>query len=112
MSKRSFYVYILSNRTGTLYVGVTNDMERRILEHRSLLVAGFTKRFNVTRLVYFEECGEVTDAIAREKQIKGWRRSKKLALIAQLNPAWQDLGDSSLRPERHQTPADSSLRSE
>jgi len=70
-----------------------------ILEHRSLLVDGFSKRYNVTRLVYFEECGEVTDAIAREKQIKGWRRSRKLQLIATLNPEWQDPGDSSLRSE-------------
>ena len=99
MSKRSYYVYILTNRSGTLYVGITNDLERRVLEHRNLLIEGFTKQFNVTRLIYFEECGEVMDAIAREKQIKGWRRSKKLALIAQLNPTWQDLGDSSLRSE-------------
>ncbi len=99
MSKRSYYVYILTNRSGTLYVGITNDLERRVLEHRSLLIEGFTKHFNVTRLIYFEECGEVMDAIAREKQIKGWRRSKKLQLIAGLNPKWLDLGDSSLRSE-------------
>jgi putative endonuclease len=97
MGTRSYYVYILTNHSGTLYVGVTNDLERRVLEHRSKLVAGFTKQFNVTSLVYFEECGEVDDALAREKQIKGWRRSKKIALIATLNPRWDDLGDPSLR---------------
>jgi putative endonuclease len=97
MSKRSYYVYILTNHSGTLYVGVTNDLERRVAEHRSKLVEGFTKQFNITNLVYFEECGEIADALAREKQIKGWRRSKKLALIAQLNPRWDDLGDPSLR---------------
>ena len=99
MSTRSYYIYILTNRAGVLYVGVTNDLERRVLEHRSHLIDGFAKRYNVTRLVYFEECGEIDDAIAREKEIKGWRRSKKLQLIAGLNPKWQDLGDSSLRSE-------------
>jgi putative endonuclease len=91
MSKRSYYVYILANRAGVLYVGVTNDLERRIAEHRSGLVAGFTRQYNVTRLVHSEEFGEVEDAIAREKQIKGWRRSRKLALIEGSNPRWEDL---------------------
>jgi putative endonuclease len=97
MSKRSYYIYILTNRTGTLYVGVTNDLERRVLEHQSGLVDGFTKKYNVTTLIYYEDCGEVEDAIAREKEIKGWRRAKKLALIESLNPDWADLGDSSQR---------------
>ena len=99
MSGRSYYVYILTNRSGTLYVGVTNDLERRIHEHRSGLVDGFTKAYRIHELVYFEECGEVVDAITREKQIKGWSRAKKVALIATLNPRWEDLGDSSLRSE-------------
>ena len=98
MSKRRYYVYILANCAGMLYVGVTNDLERRVLEHRSGLIEGFTRRFGINRLVYYEDCGEVVDAIAREKQVKGWRRSKKLALIAGLNPGWEDLGDSGRDP--------------
>ncbi|HUR40472.1 MAG TPA: GIY-YIG nuclease family protein [Verrucomicrobiae bacterium] len=89
---RSYHVYILAGDFGSLYVGVTNDLERRIGEHKSRLVDGFTKKYNVTRLVYVEECGDVLDAIAREKQIKGWRREKKVALIAELNPHWEELG--------------------
>jgi putative endonuclease len=97
MSKRSYYVYIVANDFGSIYVGVTNELERRILEHQSKLIPGFTQKYNLTRLVYFEECGEVVDAIAREKQLKGWRRSKKVALIEALNPTWEDLSDPSLR---------------
>jgi putative endonuclease len=92
MSQGAYYVYVLTNRSGSLYVGVTNDLERRILEHRSGLTKGFTSRYKLDRLIYFEDCGEILDAIAREKQIKSWRRSKKLALIATLNPNWDDLG--------------------
>ena len=98
MSKRSYYVYILTNRAGVLYIGVTNDLERRISEHRSGLTGGFSRKYNVTRLVYCEECGDVVDAIAREKQIKGWRRSRKLALIEASNPEWADLAEC--HPER------------
>jgi putative endonuclease len=97
MGARSYYVYILTNDFGSLYVGVTNDLERRVEEHRGKLVDGFTKKYNLTRLVYVEECGEVVDAITREKQIKGWRRSRKVALIETLNPKWEDLSDPSLR---------------
>ena len=102
MSKRSYFVYIMTNYSQTLYVGVTNDLERRVWEHKSKLVEGFTKRYNVTRLVYAEESGEIEDAIAREKEIKGWRRAKKIALIKASNPLWEDLSlgqgpDPSLR---------------
>jgi len=102
MSKRSYFVYIMTNYSRTLYVGVTNDLERRVWEHRCKLVEGFTKRYNITRLVYAEDCGEIEDAIAREKEIKGWRRAKKVALIAASNPLWEDLAgvegpDPSLR---------------
>jgi len=97
MGARSYYVYILANDFGSLYIGVTNDLARRIDEHRSKVSGGFTKKYNLGRLVYLEECGEVADAIAREKQIKGWRRSKKVALIGELNPRWEDLSDPSLR---------------
>ena len=103
MSKRSYYVYVLASDFGSLYVGITNKLERRVLEHRSKLVEGFTRKYNITKLVYYEETGEVVDAIAREKQIKSWRRSKKVALIESLNPDWRDLGDGL---------SDSSLRSE
>jgi putative endonuclease len=86
------WVYILaSDRNGTLYVGVTNDLYRRVTEHREGLVAGFTKRYGVKRLVYFEEHGDINVAIAREKSIKRWRRGWKLQLIEQANPQWRDL---------------------
>jgi putative endonuclease len=98
MGSRTYYVYILASDFGSLYVGVTNDLERRILEHRCKLVEGFTKKYNLTKLVYVEECGEVLDAITREKQIKGWRRAKKVALIESLNPGWHDLGDGLSDP--------------
>lgn len=101
MSPRSYYVYIMSNYSRILYIGVTNDLERRIGEHKSKLIDGFTKRYNVTKLIYVEECGEIEDAIRREKEIKGWRREKKLALIQAENPGWLDLfaefSDPSLR---------------
>ena len=97
MSKRSYFVYILTNASRTLYVGVTNDLERRIAEHRSASIEGFSKRYHLTKLVFVEECGEIEDVLAREKQIKGWRRSRKLDLIARLNPAWADLADPAER---------------
>jgi len=90
MSKQ-YFVYIMTSKTGTLYTGMTNDIIRRVYEHKHKLRAGFTARYNINRLVYVETYGDVTDAIAREKQIKSWRRSKKLALIRELNPKWQDL---------------------
>jgi len=74
-----------------LYVGVTNDLARRLFEHKQKLIDGFTSKYNVSRLVYFEVFENIRDAIAREKQIKGWRRSKKTALIESTNPTWRDL---------------------
>lgn len=92
MSKKSYYVYILSNYTNTtLYIGVTGDIERRIYEHKNGLLDGFTEKYNVTKLVYVEECDNVNDAIAREKQLKKWRREKEEALIKTINPEWKDL---------------------
>ena len=76
-----YYVYIMASRLGTLYVGVTNDLTRRVYEHRNKLVPGFTAKYNVSKLVYFEATNDVTSAIAREKQIKAWRRSKKSLLL-------------------------------
>ena len=88
---RQYYVYILTNRTRTLYVGVTNDLERRMHEHKNKLVPGFTSKYNVTWLAHYEQTSDVESAIAREKEIKGWRRSKKVALIESSNPQWKDL---------------------
>ena len=90
-----YYVYILSNwDDSVLYIGVTNDLTRRLYEHRSHLVDGFTARYNVHKLVYFEYTNDVQSAIEREKQLKGWRRDKKNALISKSNPTWDDLSKS------------------
>ena len=88
---KPYYVYIMTSPTGTLYVGMTDNLQRRVYEHKHKLVEGFTKKYNVTRLVYFEETGDVKTAMGREKEIKKWRRSKKTALIESHNPKWQDL---------------------
>ena len=90
---RQYFVYIMTNRSRTLYTGVTNNLERRVQEHRSKLVPGFTQRYNITQLVYWEEYRDVRDAIAREKEIKGWLRNKKIALIEFMNPHWDDLSN-------------------
>lgn len=87
----SFYVYILSNASRTLYVGVTNDLIRRMWEHKEKTRDGFAAQYNVTQLVWFEETVNVAAAIAREKQIKGWKREKKIALVSAANPTWRDL---------------------
>ena len=89
--RRSYYVYILASISRVLYVGVTNDLQRRLFEHKSKLIKGFTSRYNVDRPVCFEETGDVVSAIEREKQIKGWNRAKKVALILSVNPNWSDL---------------------
>ena len=86
------YIYLLANKhNNVLYTGVTNDLIRRIYEHKSKLVVGFTQKYNVDRLVYYEICGSIVAAIEREKQIKGWSRKKKQDLINALNPEWDDL---------------------
>jgi putative endonuclease len=90
---KSYYVYILTSNSGTLYTGVTNDLERRVYEHKHKLAKGFTKKYDITRLVYYEETGDIDSAIAREKQIKSWRRSKKLDLVKSINPTWSDLSE-------------------
>ena len=87
----SFYVYIMSNASKTLYVGVTNNLLRRVVTHRNKTGSVFVRKYNVTKLVYFEETTYIADAIAREKQIKGWRRVKKVALIESTNSEWHDL---------------------
>ena len=88
---KQYYVYIMTNKSRTLYTGVTNDLERRVYEHKKKLVPGFTTKYNITGLVYFEVTQDVGAAIAREKQIKGWLRTKKIALIDSVNPGWADL---------------------
>ena len=92
---QSYWVYILGSRTGTLYVGVTRDLERRLAQHRSDSEPGFTSRYRVHRLLHAEETQDVLSAISREKQIKGWSRRKKIQLIESCNPHWKDLA-----PER------------
>ncbi len=89
-----YYVYIMNSPSGTLYTGVTNDLRRRVYEHKHKLMPGFTARYNVTRLAYFEETDNINSAITREKEIKSWRRSKKLLLIKSLNPKWEDLSST------------------
>ena len=89
----NFYVYILASAGRALYVGVTSDLQRRIYEHKHKLKPGHTQKYNIFRLVYFETTPNVTAAIAREKQIKGWTRAKKLALIETENPTWADLSE-------------------
>jgi putative endonuclease len=89
----SYCVYILANRTRGLYTGITGNIERRLVEHRDGLVAGFTTRYRIFRLVYLEIFGDVTVAIAREKEIKGWRREKKIRLIERGNATWADLAE-------------------
>jgi putative endonuclease len=87
-----YYVYIVTNWSNkVIYTGVTNNLERRIYEHKNKLFPGFTQKYNVNKLVYFEHTGDIKDAIAREKQIKGWTRQKKLDLIETMNPEWVDL---------------------
>ncbi len=88
----TYHVYILTNQSRTLYIGMTSDLMRRMEEHRSWAVSGFTSQYNVTRLVYYETTEDVQAAIARERQLKRWRRSKKLGLIDQFNPEWRELG--------------------
>lgn len=95
--ERVFYVYILaSRRNGTLYIGVTNDLMRRVEEHRDGQVPGFTKKYGVTKLVYFEEFGDIALAIQREDRLKKWKREWKINLIQQTNLEWDDLYEKLL----------------
>lgn len=93
-----YYIYILSNKyNNVLYIGVTNNLIRRIYEHKNKLVDGFTKKYSVDKLVYYESIMDVNIAITREKQLKNWRREKKLSLINKDNPEWKDLYDEICR---------------
>jgi putative endonuclease len=93
---RTYCVYIMASASGVLYVGVTNNLERRVSQHQQKLVGGFTARYNVRKLVYYEPYGDIRVAIAREKQIKGWLRKRKIALIESMNPSWKDLSAKAL----------------
>ena len=108
MSQREYFVYLLASKTHRLYVGVTNDVVRRVFEHKTGTASRFTRRYGITRLVCVESTTSIGEAIAREKQIKGWLRQKKIALIEAKNPGWLDLADGWYAQV---SPADPSLRS-
>jgi putative endonuclease len=91
MPMKTFYVYMMAGKFRTLYTGVTNNLERRVIEHKRKLVPGFTSKYNINRLVHFETFGDIRAAIQREKQVKGWLRAKKVALIISDNPTGRDL---------------------
>src|SRR3954468_3878524 len=91
MEEKQYFVYIMTNDYRTLYIGVTNNLERRVYQHKHKLVEGFTAKYNLTKLVYYASTNDVREAIAREKQWKGWTRAKKIALIEEMNPIWEDL---------------------
>ena len=88
---RNSYVYIMTGRSDTLYTGVTSGLECRVSQHKEKAIDGFTKRYNLTSLVYYEVHNDITVAIAREKQIKGWTRATKITLVESVNPHWRDL---------------------
>ena len=91
MSK-DYYVYVLTNENNNvMYIGITNDLKRRVYEHKSNIIEGFTKKYHVHKLVYYEITTDVNSAIAREKQLKKWKRAKKNALVETLNPKWKEL---------------------
>ena len=92
MNKKSFYVYILTNKSNkVLYIGITNNLSRRVYEHKQKFLKGFTSKYKVDKLVYYEVFDDPYNAISREKQLKGWLRNKKIELISSFNPTWKDL---------------------
>lgn len=102
MRDHNYYVYILTNWTDeVMYIGMTNNLERRLIEHRQKKVKGFTQKYNLTKLAYYEHCHDVNAAIAREKEIKAWRREKKNRLVETLNPKWLDLSDGWFEDSSH-----------
>lgn len=104
MSKQhSYWVYLMASKSGVLYCGMTNDLQRRVWEHQQKSVEGFTKKYNCTKLVWFEEFREVRDAIECETRMKDWRREKKVVLIQKTNPGWKDLSEGWFRPASTET---------
>jgi len=94
MEMKQYYVYILTNKANKVfYIGVTNDLERRMFEHKNKLVDGFTKKYNLNKLIYYEVTADVLNALEREKQLKNWHRDWKINLINSFNPMWKDLSD-------------------
>jgi putative endonuclease len=91
MDVKTFYVYIMVSRSGTLYIGVTSNIKKRVYEHKNHLIPGFTDKYEIDRLLYFEVIRDSASAINREKQLKAWRREKKVKLIDSMNPEWNDL---------------------
>jgi putative endonuclease len=113
MDERFYFAYILASRSRTLYVGVTSDLHRRVFQHKQKTHPGFTARYNCNRLVWFESFSEVSAAIQREKEIKGWTRARKIALIEAGNPTWEDLSEEwfpHLAARQSLDKADPSLR--
>ena len=114
MREHRYAVYIMTSRTHVFYVGVTNDIVRRVREHKQRIHEGFTARYNIDRLVWYEVWQSIQKAIAREKQIKPWRREKKIRLIESLNPTWQDLSEEwgkPIQPPQRTADPSTSLRS-
>ena len=105
-----YYVYILSSQTRVLYIGVTSKLEQRVYQHKMHAFGGFTAKYNVTNLVYFETYSDVARAITREKELKGWRREKKIALIEKENPKWRDLSYGWYQRHRYQPDAVSTVK--
>ena len=91
MTSKEYFVYIMASESGTLYIGMTNNLQRRVYEHKEGLISSFTEKYNCKKLIYFETTNDVDEAISREKQLKGWVRTKKENLIKTLNPSWKDL---------------------
>lgn len=102
---KTYYAYIITNKWNTtLYIGMTNDLVRRMYEHKQRLIEGFSKKYNLSKLLYFEETNEVNAAIEREKQLKKWRRDKKIALIKKMNPQFKDLSEGWFEYKKDEMP--------
>ncbi len=111
MASKNYFVYILSSISRVLYIGVTNDLQRRVLEHKGEKVQGFTKKYKVKKLVYFEMTDDIYVALSREKELKKWRREKKVDLIETMNPTWKDLYKDLFEVGSNFPTTDLSLRS-
>ncbi len=106
MTRRIYYVYILAGASRVLHTGVTNSLQQHVFQHRQKSVPGFTSRYNVTQLMHYEVFGDIRLAIAREKQVKSWRREKRIALIERKNPGWRDLSEdwAAVKSKRDSSP--------
>ncbi len=102
--RNNYFIYLLTNRTHTLYIGVTDNLEQRLEEHRAGFASVFTAKYKIHRLVYFEQFDDIVYAIAREKQLKGWLRRRKIELIESMNPRWTDLSLEMFPSKGHRSP--------